>query len=51
VRNADRILVIDDGEVIEQGSHGQLMKRKGRYYELYMNQFKSEQYTKSLAAM
>jgi ATP-binding cassette subfamily B protein len=51
VRGADRILVIDDGEVTEQGSHAQLMKQKGRYYELYMNQFKSEQFSKSLAAM
>ncbi|SHH48358.1 ATP-binding cassette, subfamily B [Sporobacter termitidis DSM 10068] len=49
VRNADRILVIDDGEVVEQGSHKQLMKSKGRYFELYMNQFKSEQSAKSLA--
>jgi ATP-binding cassette subfamily B protein len=51
VRNADRILVIDDGEVVEQGSHAQLMKRKGRYCELYMNQFKSEQCEKSMAAI
>lgn len=51
VRNADRILVVDDGEVVEQGSHSHLMKCKGRYYELYMNQFKSEQFAKSLAAI
>jgi ATP-binding cassette subfamily B protein len=51
VRGADRILVIDDGEVIEQGNHSQLMHHRGRYYELYMNQFKSDQFTKSLAAM
>ncbi len=51
VRNADRILVIDDGEVLEQGSHRQLMHRRGRYYDLYMNQFKSEQFAKSLAVM
>jgi ATP-binding cassette subfamily B protein len=51
VRNADRILVIDDGEVVEQGTHRELMKQKGRYHELYMNQFKSEQYEKSLAAI
>ena len=49
VRGADRILVIDDGEVVEQGNHRQLMKLKGRYHELYMNQFKSEQFEKSLA--
>ena len=51
VRNADRILVIDDGEMVEQGTHTQLMKKKGRYYELYMNQFKSEQSAKTLAAI
>jgi ATP-binding cassette subfamily B protein len=51
VRGADRILVIDDGEILEQGSHKQLMHRKGRYYELYMNQFKNEQFAKSLAVL
>jgi ATP-binding cassette subfamily B protein len=51
VRNANRILVIDDGEIVEQGSHKQLMKSRGRYYELYMNQFKNEQFAKSLAAL
>ncbi len=51
VRNADRILVIDDGAVVEQGNHSQLMKSRGRYHELYMNQFKSEQFAKSMAAI
>jgi ATP-binding cassette, subfamily B, bacterial len=51
VRNADKILVIDDGEIAEQGSHKELMQQKGRYYELYMNQFKSEQFEKSLAVL
>jgi len=51
VRHADRILVIDDGEMLEQGTHAQLMKQKGRYYELYMTQFKTEQFEKSLAAI
>lgn len=51
IRNADRILVIDEGEVIEAGNHRQLMRSKGHYYELYMNQFKNEQFTKSLEAL
>lgn len=38
--NCDRILVMDDGYVVEDGSHKELMEKKGRYYELYMNQFK-----------
>jgi len=40
VRNADKILVINDGEIIERGTHSELMKAKGFYYNLYMSQFK-----------
>lgn len=36
IRNADRILVIDNGRILEQGSHQELMAKKGRYYELYL---------------
>lgn len=42
IRNADRILVIDGGVVVEQGTHEQLMRRRGHYYELYTTQFKQE---------
>lgn len=35
VRNADAILVIENGEIIERGSHEELLEQKGRYYELY----------------
>lgn len=35
VKNVDTIYVLDRGEVIESGSHVQLMARKGRYYELF----------------
>ncbi len=35
VRNADRILVLDDGEIIEEGNHEKLMKKKGLYAELF----------------
>lgn len=35
VKNVDTIYVLDRGEVIESGSHAQLMARKGKYYELF----------------
>lgn len=38
IRNADRILVIEHGEIREQGSHAELMRQRGRYHELYMQQ-------------
>lgn len=34
IKNADRILFIDDKRIVEMGSHDELMKKKGRYYEL-----------------
>jgi ATP-binding cassette subfamily B protein len=43
VRNADRILVISDGEVIEDGTHRELILLKGQYYKLYTSQFQDEQ--------
>ena len=39
VRNADCIVVIEHGEIMEKGSHAQLMEEKGRYYQLYTGQF------------
>ncbi|GGD82213.1 ABC transporter ATP-binding protein [Paenibacillus nasutitermitis] len=39
IRNADTILYIQDGKIAERGSHDQLIAHKGRYYELYANQF------------
>ena len=41
IKNADRILVVKDGNVIEQGDHGELMEQKGFYYSLYHSQFDS----------
>ena len=35
VRNADIIMVLENGEIIERGNHEELLKQKGRYYELY----------------
>lgn len=37
IRNADRILVLSDGKINEQGNHEQLMAMKGQYYQLYMS--------------
>ena len=48
VRNADRILVIKQGKVSEQGTHRELMALRGYYYELYTNQFKEEAENKLL---
>ena len=39
IKNADLILVMKDGNIIEQGSHNELMKKKGFYSELYNSQF------------
>jgi ATP-binding cassette subfamily B protein len=35
IRNADAIMVLENGEIIERGSHDELLQQKGRYYELY----------------
>ncbi|GFZ31172.1 ABC transporter ATP-binding protein [Clostridium zeae] len=39
VKNADLILVLDDGKVIERGTHEELLKKRGYYYSVYANQF------------
>jgi ATP-binding cassette subfamily B multidrug efflux pump len=38
IKKADKILVLDKGEIIEEGSHSQLMAKKGFYHELYQIQ-------------
>ena len=42
VRNADLILVVQDGRIVEQGTHGELLKAKGYYYRLYTRQYEDE---------
>ena len=42
IQNADQILVIDNGEIIERGNHQELMNIKGFYYDLYMSQFRGK---------
>ena len=39
IRNADLILVMKDGDIIEQGTHEQLLAQKGFYADLYNSQF------------
>lgn len=43
IKNADRILVIKDGRIIEAGNHRELILSKGYYYDLYKNQFIREE--------
>jgi ATP-binding cassette subfamily B protein len=43
IRDADSIVVIDGGEVVEQGNHEALLERRGFYYHLYMSQFKGNE--------
>ncbi|MBD3207470.1 ATP-binding cassette domain-containing protein [Candidatus Bathyarchaeota archaeon] len=40
IRNADQVLVINNGEIIERGTHSELLEKRGFYYNLYMSQFK-----------
>jgi ATP-binding cassette subfamily B protein len=42
VRYADQIIFMDDGRIIERGTHDELMKMKGAYYRLYQSQIKKE---------
>ncbi len=39
VRNANAIMVLEHGSIIERGDHDELLKKKGRYYELYTGMF------------
>jgi ATP-binding cassette subfamily B protein len=41
IREADLILVMKDGKIIEQGKHQELLDKKGFYYELYNSQFET----------
>ncbi len=42
IKQADRILVIKDGCIIEDGSHAELLRQRGHYYRMYTSQFRSE---------
>jgi ATP-binding cassette subfamily B protein len=49
IRNADMILVLKDGQIIERGKHDELLAGQGFYYELYMSQFKKQEDTQAAA--
>ena len=42
IRNADLILVMEDGQVVERGTHAELLAAEGRYKELYDRQYQLE---------
>ena len=42
IRNADQVLVLKDGEIIERGTHDSLLEANGFYYDLYMSQFRRQ---------
>ena len=42
VRNADLILVVHQGKIVEQGRHEELMARRGMYHRLYTRQYEEE---------
>ncbi len=49
IRGADRILVITKGRIEESGTHEELLRQRGHYYDLYMNQFRREREEAALA--
>ncbi len=40
IRHADQVLVVDAGRIVERGTHQSLLTKRGRYYDLYMSQFR-----------
>jgi len=50
VKNADLILVVRDGKIIEQGRHEELLKAKGHYYNLYTRQYEDEAISNAFSA-
>jgi ABC-type multidrug transport system fused ATPase/permease subunit len=50
IRAADMILVVEDGQIVERGSHDQLLARGGRYAELYRTQFGGEKDSEDVVA-
>ena len=42
IRDADQVLVINNGEIVEKGTHQQLLDARGFYHNLYVSQFKGQ---------
>ena len=42
IRSADIILVVENGKIVERGKHDELLHARGRYYNLYIKQFREE---------
>ena len=51
IRQADVILVIKDGKIIEQGNHKELIAARGEYYQLYTKQFQEEAIDQAMQAV
>ena len=47
IRKADNIIVLSHGEILEQGSHDELIEKRGRYYGLYMLQYHKDELKKA----
>ena len=39
IMDSDMIVVMDNGRIVENGTHDELLEKKGKYYELYMTQY------------
>jgi ATP-binding cassette, subfamily B, multidrug efflux pump len=50
IRNADMVLVVDHGEIVERGTHRELLTQEGMYRELYLMQYRREQRTHGTAS-
>jgi ATP-binding cassette subfamily B protein len=48
IQHADNIIVLSHGEIIEQGNHFELLEKRGRYYELYMLQYRKNELQRQL---
>ena len=47
IQHCDNIILLDQGQIVEQGTHQELLAKKGRYHQLYMLQYSKEQLGKA----